>query len=219
MTTESERFVQRKTAMREYANAHFLLIPVGFTVTYPGFGKPAQELLRVIQKHAGLRVTGKWNAEVHNLLFPPTMRERLVSVETGEVGTKETPPDSNSGPRVHVYQSSTGAYGQPWCASFQKWSLEKVGCKNLSHASADVTTWMAYPHVTHEAVIPGDHVIYRWGVGDVDHIGMFDGWDVKGHTFYAIEGNTGVGNDANGGEVMRRLHTCDSTVAAFVRVL
>jgi hypothetical protein len=40
---------------------------------------------------------------------------------------------------------------------------------------------------------------------------------VEGRSFQAIEGNTGMGNDSNGGEVMRRQRLV-SQVVAFVRV-
>jgi hypothetical protein len=51
--------------------------------------------------------------------------------------------------------------------------------------------------------LPGDIAIYNWHGGLPDHIGIVEEY-LGGGKFNAIEGNTGIGNDANGGEVMRR---------------
>ena len=51
----------------------------------------------------------------------------------------------------------------------------------------------------------GDIVIFDWnkdGIGD--HIGLIEKNNGNG-TYTTIEGNTAVGNDSNGGEVMRRV--------------
>ena len=50
-----------------------------------------------------------------------------------------------------------------------------------------------------------------------DHVGLFDHWVNKSAgTFATIEGNTAVGNDSNGGEVMRRERSM-SQVSCFMR--
>ena len=63
---------------------------------------------------------------------------------------------------------------------------------------------------------PGDIAIYNWDGGVADHIGIVEA-DLGGGTFNAIEGNTSVGNDSNGGIVMRRLRYA-SQVTGFGRV-
>jgi hypothetical protein len=67
--------------------------------------------------------------------------------------------------------------------------------------------------------LPGDLVCYDWeGNGVADHVGLFEAWtDKSAGKFTAIEGNTAVGNDSNGGKVMRRDRT-RSNVQAFVHV-
>ncbi|MFK5173308.1 CHAP domain-containing protein, partial [Propionibacterium freudenreichii] len=51
---------------------------------------------------------------------------------------------------------------------------------------------------------PGDIVFFDWDLnGNVEHAGIFVKWIDKNH-FECIEGNTAVGNDSNGGEVMIR---------------
>jgi cell wall-associated NlpC family hydrolase len=48
----------------------------------------------------------------------------------------------------------------------------------------------------------GDLVIYDWDGGVPDHAGIVIG--LAGDVLHTVEGNTGIGSDANGGEVMRR---------------
>ena len=152
---------------------------------------------------------------------PPvqTLGQKALHAAISQIGVKESPPNSNSGPQVTEYQKVTGAYHQPWCGSFAKWDYVRAGCASAlrSHMSADVTTWLAYPHVSATDVRPGYPVIYQWDTGDVDHIGLFEKWASGHNAFYAVEGNTAIGNDSNGGEVMRRLRKVGN-VAAFVRV-
>jgi streptogramin lyase len=69
--------------------------------------------------------------------------------------------------------------------------------------------------IGHAAPLAGDIVIYDFGAGP-HHIGIVDTPDADG-SFWAIEGNTGVGNEANGGEVMLRKRYLDVTVG-FGRV-
>jgi hypothetical protein len=64
---------------------------------------------------------------------------------------------------------------------------------------------------------PGDLVCFDWeGNGVADHIGLYEK-DLPGSEFQTIEGNTSVGNNSNGGEVMRRKRN-RSQVQAFVHV-
>ena len=53
---------------------------------------------------------------------------------------------------------------------------------------------------------PGDLAIYNWNGGPPDHIGIVERAG-SGGAFTAIEGNTSVGNESDGGEVMRRNRT------------
>jgi hypothetical protein len=70
--------------------------------------------------------------------------------------------------------------------------------------------------ITHDPK-PGDVVCYDWdGDGVADHTGLFDHWN-GGNDFVAVEGNTALGNDSNGGQVMERTRH-RSNVQAFVHV-
>jgi hypothetical protein len=65
----------------------------------------------------------------------------------------------------------------------------------------------------------GDVVAYDWnGDGVGDHCGLFVKWTNKHDgAFVALEGNTAVGNDSNGGEVMHRDRNM-SQVQAMIHV-
>jgi hypothetical protein len=64
--------------------------------------------------------------------------------------------------------------------------------------------------------LPGDIAIYNWDGGAPDHIGIVEEYLGNGQ-FHAIEGNTAVGNDSNGGQVMRRVRSI-TNVEGFGRV-
>jgi hypothetical protein len=153
-----------------------------------------------------------------------TYGAKALRIALTQVGTKEDPPDSNTGPKVREYQSATdlGGTGWPWCAGFFHWAYTHAGAVQ-PYRSASVPKLLGwYTHrqrvVQPDQVRPGDAVIYDWQRdGTPDHIGLFRRWMTPAHTdFEAVEGNTAVGNNSNGGEVMVRLRYVKD-VAAFVR--
>jgi hypothetical protein len=153
---------------------------------------------------------------------PPTFAEKLLAVARAEIGIKEWPAGSNDGPRVHVFQSATGAYHQPWCASFVTWALLKAGYEGpWPPNKAYVPSWVGWARarkLTVKRPRAGDLVCYDWQHDRIpDHIGIVEKATETGAKFSAIEGNTAVGNDSNGGEVMRRERT-RSQVACFIRL-
>lgn len=135
-----------------------------------------------------------------------------VGVAKGEVGIKEVPAGSN---RVK-YSVWYGMVG-PWCAMFVSWVYAQVG----------IPFRYAYvPYVVRDArkgrnglrVVsspqPGDLACYQFG-SEPDHIGIFVRW-IDAHSFEAVEGNTSVTSNDNGGKVMVR-HRPRAAVVAFVR--
>ena len=108
---------------------------------------------------------------------------------------------ANLGPQVEEYLASADvAPGNPWCASFITWSLEKAGKEMPGGGWAAVQTWVRNAEqgnhglkiVSAEEARPGDIVAYDWG-GQTDfgadgHIGFLKS-TVNGGKFTALEGN------------------------------
>ena len=131
-----------------------------------------------------------------------TTAQALLEIARGELGTKESPTGSN---RVK-YATWYGLPGQPWCVMFVMWVFAQAGaalptrtasCTLLMNAAKKAGTWVT------SGYLPGDVVIYDWGANGLpDHCGIVE--SASGSAVTAIEGNTAVGNDSDGGEVMRR---------------
>lgn len=138
-----------------------------------------------------------------------------------QVGVKESPAGTNDGPMVRKFQAVTGEYRQPWCASFVQWCLKQAG---MPQPFLERTAYVPYivgvarqKGWTVTIPAPGDLACYDWQKdGVADHVGFV--YEIIDHrTFRTIEGNTAIGQDSNGGEVMIRTRSI-SDVQAFVRV-
>jgi len=158
-----------------------------------------------------------------------TTRERAFAGALKWLGTTENPSGTNKTPFGKWY----GVDGQPWCAIFCSYCYEVEAGGNPSFDPA--AAHYAYcPYIVSDArngrnglsipssPIRGDLVVYAWGSSgasteEFDHVGFFEAW-VSGSTFTAIEGNTSVDNDSNGGQVMRRQRTTTGQGTVFVRV-
>jgi hypothetical protein len=157
---------------------------------------------------------------------PSSVRQRALDGAIKHIGTKESPRGSN-----HTqFGSWYGVDYQPWCAIFMTYcfEIEAGGSPSFERGSQ-----YAYcPYVVQDArnnknglsvtkdPIPGDLVLFDWD-RDVtfDHIGIFEKWIDRPHgVFSSIEGNTGAGNDSNGGQVMRRERSVSMAQVVFVRV-
>jgi hypothetical protein len=148
-----------------------------------------------------------------------------------EVGYAESPPGSN--------RTKFGAWygwdGVPWCAIFVSWGLYTAFRANGEHSPvenvqgpkgfASVSAVIAWAKQGGRwAVDPeyGSLAIYDWdgGHGTADHIGWVSA--VNGSDpaeFTAIEGNTALGADSNGGRVMVRQRRNDRGYClGFVRI-
>jgi cell wall-associated NlpC family hydrolase len=137
------------------------------------------------------------------------LRQKALARAIRELGTEERPAGSN----VVKYSRWYGFTGA-WCAMFTSWCYEQAGSKIISPADA---RWAYCPFVVanaragqHHLTVtvdpkPGDLVVYRFGGSVWRHIGLFEKWTAKtSGKFSAIEGNTSVTSDDNGGKVMRR---------------
>ena len=149
----------------------------------------------------------------------------IVDLAASFVGVKENPPDSNN---VifntdyygrHVYG---GAY--PWCCTYA-WDIYRMaGASELFYDGKktaycpEVVNWGR----KNDLIVPltegrpGDLILFDWNHdGVADHIGIIEK-QLDKNIYRTIEGNTAVGNDSNGGEVMRRTRDTN-TVCCIIR--
>jgi len=101
------------------------------------------------------------------------------------------------------------------CAGYKGAGVYPKGCTYVPTTEAWLRATGMWKGAT--TPLPGDIAIYNWDGGVPDHIGIVEEY-LGGGKFNAIEGNTAVGNDSNGGEVMRRLRYM-SNVNGFGRVV
>jgi hypothetical protein len=171
-------------------------------------------------------IVGKLTRAALRRAKPPagTAEPRRSSSEAGRkalaeslrhLGVKERPAGSNRTP----FGKWFGVDGVPWCNIFVSYCFalgaRRRICEGFPGAGVNakgcayVPTTEAWLRVTglwigSSTPSPGDIAIYDWDGGVADHIGIVEA-DLGGGTFHAIEGNTSVGNDSDGGMVMRRL--------------
>jgi hypothetical protein len=148
---------------------------------------------------------------------------RLAQAQS-QIGVKESPPNSNQCRFTDWY----GMVG-PWCAMFTSWA-DQTGIRP-THSFVRGTLYAYVPYIVSDARLglnglaitsdpqPGDLVCYDWAWdGEFDHIGIFENWTVGKSEFTAIEGNTSVDNNSNGGAVMRRTRNRDEQATVFIKV-
>jgi hypothetical protein len=159
---------------------------------------------------------------------PSSIGQKALAEAVKHLGTKESPANSNKTPFGQWF----GVDGVAWCnifvsycfvlgarytlcAGFKGAGVYAKGCTYVPTTEAWLRATGMWKGAT--TPMPGDIAIYNWDGGDPDHIGIVEQY-LGGGKFNAIEGNTKVGNDSNGGEVMRRLRYV-SQVDGFGRVV
>jgi len=135
-------------------------------------------------------------------------RQTIIDVAAEQVGTKENPPGSNR----TKYGEWFGENGLKWCAIFVSWVYAQAGYplgqidsnKGYSSCQDGYDHWKKSGELTSHPKM-GDIVLYDWNEdGHCDHTGIFYQWITEGKSFQSYEGNTSVGSDSDGGEVMLR---------------
>lgn len=170
--------------------------------SYLPFGKAARNVIQRVANNLQARKmitavenNGTLNTAMQNALLPPppkeTMGQKTLRLALKEVGVHEDPMGSNRGRRVEYYQSSTGAYGLAWCASFCSKMAQDAGYTGSVSAGAWNLTDTCGHHVSGlRAALPGDAVSLNEGEG---HVGLLMSVHWSAGTFTMVSGNT---NDA-----------------------
>lgn len=138
----------------------------------------------------GVHATAILTKAFRNALIPPkpklTLGDKAVAYAMTQVGVHESPWGSNEGEDVRRYQSSTGAYGAAWCASFVSYCWQKAGYQGSVSAGAWNLTDRCGTRVADvRHAKPGDAVSLNEGQG---HVGLFCA--LVGDQVRLIAGNT-----------------------------
>ena len=138
-------------------------------------------------------------------------RAALLAIAAWQVGVLESPAGSNKvkyNADFYGWEASGKAY--PWCMAFVWWVFREAGFQLFKTASC--TTFVS----RYKERSPGQIVRANYRPGDIaffdftgkrqktEHVGIVESVAADG-ALTTIEGNTGAGNDANGGAVMRRV--------------
>lgn len=155
-----------------------------------------------------------------------TSRAARINEAKIYVGIKESPANSNN----QQFGSWYGMNGVPWCAIFVCY-VDQHSQKPQPATFVRNSRYSYVPYMVTDArngrcglsqtnsPEPGDITAYDWEKdGTFDHCGIFEGFtDGSRKTFTAIEGNTSIDSNSDGGQVMRRTRNNDATVR-FLRV-
>lgn len=169
--------------------------------------------------------------------------DKIIDRALSKVGVTEDPPGSN----IVEFSKWYGIIGA-WCAMFVTWSFVTAGFSGRTFRKGTrysfVPTVVSEARLGRNGLVlahgPDDAVLacYDWQHdGTADHIGICASEDtlrrlapkafaaarktegaLGAGDFWAVEGNTAVGNDSNGGEVMIRRRNV-SQVRVFARVV
>ena len=138
----------------------------------------------------------------------------VLNIARNDLGYKESPAGSNR----TKYGEWYGLNGQPWCMmAIQFWlnqagvpvPLKTASCGSFMRAAQTHGQWVTGGYQ------PGDIVImdFPGNKAKTDHCGIVVTALTDG--VRTIEGNTGVGNDSNGGEVMERTRPLSVIIGAY----
>jgi hypothetical protein len=138
------------------------------------------------------------------------MIEKIIKLAKSQVGIKESPKGSNSVKyNTAYYGKPVSGSAYPWCCAFIWWLFKECGASDLFYGgkkTASCTTLMSYYIKKGQfSQIPrvGSLAFFQFDRDpQSEHIGIVTAVTSSG--VVTIEGNTSVGNDSNGGEVMER---------------
>lgn len=146
--------------------------------------------------------------------------EKILAVARRELGIKESPANSNNVKYNTAYYGEKVSGSQyPWCCAFVWWVFQQAGAADLFYGgnkTAYCPTLMDF-HKGQEVsgdYQPGDIIFFNFsGKKTAAHVGICESFN--GVSITTIDGNTGSGNEADGGSVMRRIRNKKYIVKAY----
>lgn len=154
-----------------------------------------------------------------NIAEPDKIRLEIIRIARGEVGYSEQPPNSNK----TKYGKWFGLDGVSWCGIFVSWVYAQAGAqlpridylKGFAGCQTAVAYFKKNQKITDKPK-SGDIVFFDWkGDGRHDHTGIYVR-HISPTIIETIEGNTAVGNESNGGQVMIRTRGVKNVLFASV---
>lgn len=149
--------------------------------------------------------------------------QQLLEIARAELGTTESPAGSNNVKYNTAYYGREvydGLWGTTfeWCVVFLWWCFRQAGAAELFYGGSKTAScrqlWAYHKRQAVTDYQPGDVIFYNFhGKPTPEHVGICE--SAGDSSIVTIEGNTGVGNDANGGAVMRRTRPLGQIVGAY----
>ena len=172
---------------------------------------------------------GLFGGSISRLAPLSTLQLNALKIAVKEIGVREDPPGSNSGPVVNKYLSSVGLEpGYAWCAGFVFWCFGEAATK-LNRMNPVTKTAGCLDHwrktrgykiaskgaIDNPALIePGCIFIISRG-GGYGHTGIVK--SVKDGYINTIEGNTNSNLSAEGGGVFQLRRKISSINIGFIK--
>lgn len=202
------------------------------------YGVATATAVRAFQRDHGLEVDGVVGPRTRSALAgaqpgegpsvePSGPGQRALEESLRHLDVTERPANSNRTPFGQWF----GVDGVKWCNIFVSYCFgvgaDYTLCAGFNGAGVYprgctyVPTTEAWLRATgmwvgRTSPLPGDIAIFNWDGGAPDHIGIVEE-DLGGGRFASIEGNTSLGDNSNGGAVMRRTRRV-SQVNGFGRI-
>lgn len=144
--------------------------------------------------------------------------EKILEIARSQIGTRESPANSDNVKYNTAYYGREVSGKYPWCAVFVWWVFREAGAPELYYGGGETAycpTLMSF-HKKQKVTDyrPGDIVFFNFsGKSSAGHVGICESWD--GTYITTIDGNTGSASEDNGGAVLRRRRHKKFIVGAY----
>ena len=147
--------------------------------------------------------------------------QKILELARQELGTTELPAGSNRVKyNTDYYSREVSGSSYPWCCVFLWWLFRQAGAQELFYdgkKTAYCPALLSHYRLEQQTVAgpyePGDIIFFNFSGGTgASHVGLLE--RDHGQTVTTIDGNTGSGDEANGGAVMRRTRSKKYIVGA-----
>lgn len=143
-----------------------------------------------------------------NPIYPKT-KSAVLQIANWQIGMVESPSGSNKVKyNTDFYGRVVSGSAYPWCMVFVWWVFREASFNLFKTASCSAFV-ARYKDKSPSQIVrdnfePGDIVFFDFSgkKSKTEHVGIVV--ENIGSSVVTIEGNTGTGNDSNGGCVMRR---------------